>query len=794
MDRLKRWCGQWDWWGYLVVIVIALVALWPFLSRAELPQETDAELHIFRLAELSRLLRGGEWYPRWAPNFYYGYGYPIFNYYAPLSYYVGVLVEWMPGLDAVDGVKAVFELGMLAAALGMYGFVRDNWGREAGWVAAACYLYAPYVVYTDPHARGVLAESFSFGLFPLALWAVDRLHKQAERGNPGAAAWLFSVLLVAAIMLTHNLMAMVFIPILTLWLTVMTVAAWRASKANKALGPAPFKLRLVPFFALFLGITLAAFFWLPLLLEREAVNLTTLIGQNDNFDFRTHFLSLKQLLGPSPWLDWRESGAVFAFNLGIPQWLLGGAGMLSVVARRGRGRLQEWFFVGGALGLIFLMSPHSTFLWQSIPVLPYLQFPWRLLGPAAAFLAILAGIGVHYGLSGLRFTRMHTYRPAIVALLIIAPILLALPLTQPVPWPEDFGDTDPARVLSIERSGSWLGTTSTADFVPATVELLPKPQPTMVEALLTGQPVDRVNRATMPAGTTVIGEEVRPLHFRYTVTSAEVFRLRLFLFAFPGWQVRLDGSPLSIELGRPEGFITMEIPAGTHLVEVEFGSTPPRTWAWVLSGMSVLIAAAAALRFWRHQSPIAATNWLQSTHEDRRTLAVPLGAVSLLFILYIAVLEPGGWLHRYSAPYTVEAAQQKVLVDFGGQIALVGYDVDQSAAAVGDTLELTLYWQSQQEIDIRYQVFVHLLRADGSLVSGAQSDKLNPGDYPTSRWPIDQYVRDVHRLTIPADTPPGEYWLSTGLWVQNEGWRLPVVNTDGEQINDHYRLQMIRVE
>ncbi|MCA9954230.1 MAG: hypothetical protein KC434_05895, partial [Anaerolineales bacterium] len=88
MEKLKRFGQQFD-WGYLVVLAMALFALWPFLSRSALPQETDAELHIFRLAELSSLLRGGEWYPRWAPNFYYGYGYPIFNYYAPLTYYLG---------------------------------------------------------------------------------------------------------------------------------------------------------------------------------------------------------------------------------------------------------------------------------------------------------------------------------------------------------------------------------------------------------------------------------------------------------------------------------------------------------------------------------------------------------------------------------------------------------------------------------------------------------------------------------------------------------------------------------
>ena len=128
MNRLKQALQHID-PGYLIVLVICLLAIWPFIDHASLPQETDAELHIFRLAELSFLVRGGELYPRWAPNFYHGYGYPIFNYYAPLTYYVGLLFELLPGVGAVGGVKAVFVLGLLGAGFGMYGFVRNNWGR-----------------------------------------------------------------------------------------------------------------------------------------------------------------------------------------------------------------------------------------------------------------------------------------------------------------------------------------------------------------------------------------------------------------------------------------------------------------------------------------------------------------------------------------------------------------------------------------------------------------------------------------------------------------------------------------
>jgi len=74
------------------------------------------------------------------------------------------------------------------------------------------------------------------------------------------------------------------------------------------------------------------------------------------------------------------------------------------------------------------------------------------------------------------------------------------------------------------------------------------------------------------------------------------------------------------------------------------------------------------------------------------------------------------------------------------------------------------------------------LRPDGSLLT--QSDHLNPGDYPTRRWPLDKYVRDEFVLTIPEDAQPGNYIVSAGLWVQAEGWRLPLLDSDENQVDD----------
>ena len=150
--------------------MLAALAAWPFLTRPGLPRDTDAELHVFRAAQLGEALRGGAGYVRWAPDLWYGYGYPIFNYYSPLTYYLANLFTLF-GLGIVDAVKAVFVLGLFGAAAGMYVLVRSNWGARAGIIAAAAYVLSPYLLFIDPHMRGDLAEFFALALFPWLLWA-----------------------------------------------------------------------------------------------------------------------------------------------------------------------------------------------------------------------------------------------------------------------------------------------------------------------------------------------------------------------------------------------------------------------------------------------------------------------------------------------------------------------------------------------------------------------------------------------------------------------------------------------
>jgi hypothetical protein len=174
---------------------------------------------------------------------------------------------------------------------------------------------------------------------------------------------------------------------------------------------------------------------------------------------------------------------------------------------------------------------------------------------------------------------------------------------------------------------------------------------------------------------------------------------------------------------------------------------------------------------------------------DKIVLVAVLGVTAVT----VFILEPLSVLHYQSTGQAAESAQVQVFADFGEQIALIGYDTSKQKVSPGDSVDVTLYWQAQRPLDINYQVFTHILREDGTLIP-PQSDKINPGEFPTRRWPTDKFVRDTHTFNLPDDFPVGTYTLSTGLWVQSEGWRLPLLNENGEQIGDSFPLFTLVVE
>ncbi len=147
---------------------------------------------------------------------------------------------------------------------------------------------------------------------------------------------------------------------------------------------------------------------------------------------------------------------------------------------------------------------------------------------------------------------------------------------------------------------------------------------------------------------------------------------------------------------------------------------------------------------------------------------------------------PHGWafalgpleVTRPLQPVTVEPSV-KAAADLTPGIRLLGYDLDRERLSPGETLHLTLYWETLAQVE-EYSVLLQLRDAQG-LIWAEQEEQPASGNWPTSRWEIGDLWRDWHDLTVAADVPSGEYHLIIAL----EG---------KEEIEGEIDLGMVKVE
>jgi uncharacterized membrane protein len=145
--------------------------------------------------------------------------------------------------------------------------------------------------------------------------------------------------------------------------------------------------------------------------------------------------------------------------------------------------------------------------------------------------------------------------------------------------------------------------------------------------------------------------------------------------------------------------------------------------------------------------------------------------------------------HGYAAP----SPQHTLDARFGTGARLIGFDLpDGSDVRPGQSLALSLHWQSLATWDRSYTVFVHLVDADGRIV--AQRDQVpGNGRFPTTSWVPEEYLKDSYFIPVDPDTPPGDYWIEIGLYNPLDRTRLPVADEDGRPLGDRLLLGEMRV-
>ena len=775
--------------GLLLTLALTLFLVMPLAQNPGLPKGFDTLWHSYRVAELKRSWEHGVYFPSWAESMYFGYGSPVFHFYARLAYVLAAMLQVIFGLDTLNAMRCLLLVCVFTCSGGMYLFCKRRSGRLGALIAGLAYVYSPYLMVTEAYVRGAYPELLAFALFPLLLWRIDSL-----RDKPTAVNFLIVCLLQAALINAHNLMAVALTGIAFAWVIFETMIQQLNREASQ-LDAGPGVLALL---ALLLGSFAAATFWLPILLESDSVQLENLLVPGI-LDFRVHFVSLSELLSPAPIQD---AGAINGLRLirqlGIAQWglaLIGSILALLLYIRGFRARhpqafLGSAYFALLAAALIFLALPASGEMWEGIRPLQFLQFPWRLLGPIAACLAIVASM------NGLWLSRLAVrIQSSVIALIIALPIVTVIPLLYVPEWRLPTLDASISAFHAEELEGHGLGTTATNEFLPRDSEQWPWASWSLMTDYWDGYPIDKLNRETLPAGAEAELLHNAPQSLAWRVKTEVSFVAEIYNLYWLGWQAELDGRPLKITPSPHHGFITVPLPAGEYTLRVYLGSTPARD---VATAVSTLAIACACYVAWLLRNPQLTPRpyWTVLPLTRTEVIGVLLGGAIAILCLLITFREGVAWIN--SPPGVALPAQVHRVFTLDGYIQLLGYSLNDEEFQTGDTLIFDLYWYALEAPEVNFSSFAHL-STSGAVY--AQIDK-PPGVINTRGWGPQAYFYDRYELQLPGHLPAGEYKLIIGLYTCElmppddcgNGYRPTVTDENGDMIGDSITLTSIRVD
>ena len=566
---------------YLILLILfSLFAIGPLLSPGYFWGAHDGRHSVYFLFEFDRVIQDGILYPRWLPDFTFGYGYPFFNIYGPAAFYVGEAFHLI-GFDFVSATKIVFGLAILLSGPAMFGFIKRLTGSsQAAFLSGLAYIYIPYHL-ADIYVRAALAESFALIFLPLTLWGFYEVVVNPRRTTIVAAAVAYG-----AMLFTHNGIALLFTPVLGIWVLFLMIGEFQKQRRSLA---TLVRLGLPPLGTLTLGLGLAGIFVIPLALEYSGVRVDQWTA--NYYDYSYHFVSLFQLFNPGWGFGISVPGPRdgMSFQLGVVPVLLAVLSILTIVKNPNGFRRYWLFFAAMTVVVALLMFGPSLPIWETLRLVMFAQFPWRLLTLTTVSLAVLAG-AIVYSEKAEEFS-LPTILLGVLILLGSYPYLTAQTQIEAKEGPVGIVGL----MKFMQSAGEMTGSTAWVKEIPtwsnmADVYLAGKKIKTKIDLTAEPQPewvgVDQTGK-----GLRANGERV------FIVSQENDLPITFNTFYYPGWHAyitpensneiirELPITPVG-ELGRMQ----VRMPEGRYFLILRFEDTPPRIVGQWLSAFSILLA------------------------------------------------------------------------------------------------------------------------------------------------------------------------------------------------------------
>ena len=353
----------------LVIFLVACLIGIPLLNSKLNIYYDDGIQHIARALGTSESFKENFWFPNVISSFSNGYGYSWNLFYGPLSVYGICLINLIINNFMISYKIFVF-ICMFLSGVFMYKFTKEISGNnDVGILASILYMTFPYHL-TDLYTRNALGEYVSFIFIPLVFLGLYRLFFTEKRTYHLALGAI-------GLILTHNL-STVIVALFALFYVIYNLEKLQDKKILKKL--------LIN--ALFI-VLITSFYWIPLIETRfsseyqvyeQGMMSTSEKTADKGVELNQLFVTMND--------------GSFVFELG-PHILIMVA--LSIMTFRVmRPEFKGQYIVFLISGLLCVWMSTKYFPWRYLPEeLSVIQFPWRMLMPAAFFLSLVCAINMY---------------------------------------------------------------------------------------------------------------------------------------------------------------------------------------------------------------------------------------------------------------------------------------------------------------------------------------------------------------------------------------------------------------
>ena len=565
------------------VIVLSLLffaqILGPFVKEG-LFLGHDSQLHLIYLKKVEETIRAGQIPVRWIDWFVPGNNQPLFNFYQPGIHYLFVAPRLM-GIPNSTALEITVVFVWYLSALLMFLFAKRHFGTLSGILAAYFYLIAPYHI-LDIFIRAALPEFTALAFAPGIFWAT-KAYFDTGRG-------LYLTLLsffIALTTISHPPTIIMFSPLIIAYLGYLLYL-----KRNLS-----FAISLI--LSMIVGFGLISFFIIPAFFEQKYVQ--TIFMKSGYYDFHHHFVCLEQLFKPYWAHGTSQTGCEdkISFQLGIIHWLALGL-IIFIISIRFFGKKQtsalidltnltkkDYALLAMTLTLltlyVYMTLPASQTLWENLPYVPFIQYPWRFLAPITFIASFVSG-------SILLIFKKPYIKLTAFAVLILAASLAYASYLKPIGYATNEAEINFGNEILHESVTGIKNLYPEPGFMPVWTQILPPED---------DRPKSEVRVATDSAR--VQNYRLAAHRKEYEIEVTEPTIARFYTHYFPGWKITLDGRQVQPNYDNIYGFMDVAMPAGNHKVTLTFEDTPIRTFANLATVNFTVVAVAMAFLFGRHK-------------------------------------------------------------------------------------------------------------------------------------------------------------------------------------------------